>query len=177
MPIEPETPDDSELDSTDRLFRRVLWSMPSGLYVIGSKAGNRSNLMTANLVIQISTEPRIVGVSIERHALTHRLIEEGGAFSVCLVGREDRNIIRKFVKPVEANVEGDELNGFGVFTAQTGVPILSSGIGYLDCVLVSQLEAGSHTLFAGRVVGAAFLGEGESALPLRMEDTRMHYGG
>ena len=29
-------------------LRRVLWSMPYGLYVVGSRAGARRNLMTLN---------------------------------------------------------------------------------------------------------------------------------
>jgi flavin reductase (DIM6/NTAB) family NADH-FMN oxidoreductase RutF len=32
----------------DKLRRRVLWSMPSGLYVVGSRHGDRRNLMTLN---------------------------------------------------------------------------------------------------------------------------------
>ena len=34
-------------DEYDRLRRRVLWSMPTGLFVVGSRAGDRRNLMTA----------------------------------------------------------------------------------------------------------------------------------
>ena len=32
----------------DKLRRRVLWKMPSGLYVLGSRDGERRNLMTLN---------------------------------------------------------------------------------------------------------------------------------
>ena len=43
-------PDGADRDEYDRLRRRVLWTMPTGLFVIGSRAGDRRNLMTANLV-------------------------------------------------------------------------------------------------------------------------------
>ena len=36
----------------DRMRRRVLWSMPTGLFVVGSRAGRRRNLMTCNWVMQ-----------------------------------------------------------------------------------------------------------------------------
>ena len=39
---------DEARDEYDRLRRRVLWTMPSGLYVVGSRAGERRNLMTLN---------------------------------------------------------------------------------------------------------------------------------
>ena len=32
----------------DKRRRRVLWTMPSGLYVVGSRDGERRNLMTMN---------------------------------------------------------------------------------------------------------------------------------
>jgi len=35
-------------DEYDRLRRRVLWTMPSGLYVVGSRDGERRNGMTLN---------------------------------------------------------------------------------------------------------------------------------
>ena len=37
-------------DDLDRHRRRVLWALPTGLYLIGSRAGEEVNLMTANLV-------------------------------------------------------------------------------------------------------------------------------
>jgi hypothetical protein len=36
---------------------------------------------------------------------------------------------------------------------------------------------GSHSLFVGEVVGFGFSEGGEDAAVLRMEDTRMNYGG
>ena len=51
----------------DKLRRRVLWKMPSGLYVLGSHAtGERRNGMTINWVTQVSFDPKLVGVSVER---------------------------------------------------------------------------------------------------------------
>jgi hypothetical protein len=35
-------------EESDKLRRRVLWTMPSGLYVVGSRDGDRRNLMTLN---------------------------------------------------------------------------------------------------------------------------------
>src|SRR5215218_1190009 len=54
----------------DKLRRRVLWKMPSGLYILGSRAGERRNGMTINWVTQLSFEPKLVGVSVERDART-----------------------------------------------------------------------------------------------------------
>ena len=75
--------------------------MPYGLYVVGSRAGERRNLMTTNWVTQVSFEPKLIGVGIEKPAVTHELIAEGGVFTVNTIAREDRAIVRKFTKPCE----------------------------------------------------------------------------
>ena len=62
-------PEGVDPDAYDRLRRRVLWSMPTGLYVIGSRATvdgtDCANLMTANLVVQVATEPKLVAAAVD----------------------------------------------------------------------------------------------------------------
>ncbi|MGH9128976.1 MAG: flavin reductase family protein [Acidimicrobiales bacterium] len=164
----------------DRLRRRLLWSMPGGIYVVGSRAGEQRNLMTTSWAIQVATEPKLVMVSVEVAAVTHRLVADGGVFSLCTIAREDRAIVRKFVKPVAEGPPHDgvaTLNGFPVTEATTGAPILVQAVGWLDCRVRQALEAGSsHTCFVGEVVAAGFNRDEETPV-LRMEDTRMSYGG
>jgi flavin reductase (DIM6/NTAB) family NADH-FMN oxidoreductase RutF len=73
-------------------------------------------------------------------------------------------------------VEAGTLAGHVVRSARTGAPILASAAAWLDCEVREQLEVGSHTLFVGEVVDCGFGGD-EDADVLRMEDTRMNYGG
>ena len=67
-------PEGVDPDDYDRLRRRVLWSLPTGLFVVGSTAeidgARRHNLMTANLVVQVATRPKLVAVALETEALT-----------------------------------------------------------------------------------------------------------
>jgi flavin reductase (DIM6/NTAB) family NADH-FMN oxidoreductase RutF len=160
----------------DRLRRRVLWSLPYGLYVLGSRAGDRRNGMTINWVTQVSFEPKLVGVGIEKTAVTHELVEAGGVFSVNTVAREDRAIVRKFTKPVEVDLAAMTLNGFPFHDGATGAPILDQAPAYVDCAVRQAVDCGGHTFFVGEVVDAAFQADEDTEV-LRMEDTRMSYGG
>ncbi|HEX5266935.1 MAG TPA: flavin reductase family protein [Acidimicrobiales bacterium] len=169
-------PAGADPDEYDRLRRRVLWSMPSGLYIVGSRAGDRLNGMTCNWATQLATDPKLLGVSVERGAVTHELIEAGGAFSLNVLAREDRTLVRKFVKPADADLAARTLNGFPYTEAVTGAPILAAAVAWLDCRVERSLDAGSHTLFAGEVAAAGF-NRPEDTPVLRMEDTRMSYGG
>ena len=165
-----------DAEEYDKLRRRVLWKMPYGLYVLGSRAGDRRNGMTLNFATQVATEPKLVGVGITKEAETHQLVTDGGAFVLNIVDREDRAIVRKFVKPVEVDVDAHTLNGFPFHEGKTGAPILDQAVAYLECEVRQAIDCGDHTFFIGEVVDAGFQ-KPEDTPVLRMEDTRMNYGG
>ncbi|MHB8317732.1 MAG: flavin reductase family protein [Acidimicrobiales bacterium] len=173
--------------ASDRLRRRVLWSMPSGLYLIGSSAEidgqRRSNLMTANLVMQVCVEPKLIAASIDVASLTYELICSGGSFSVSLLRREDRPIVRKFVKPVtDFSVDDQrrvsEMAREPVFELQDGLPVLTRSLAWLACTVKHRIELGTHALFIGELTGVGGDPVEDRRIEvLRMEDTRMNYGG
>jgi flavin reductase (DIM6/NTAB) family NADH-FMN oxidoreductase RutF len=166
-------------DEYDRQRRRVLWALPTGLYLIGGRVADEVNLMTANLVVQVCLEPKLVAVAMEAGSVTADLTGRGGAFSVSLLERRDKDVVRRFVKPAHEVVR----DAAGTVTAMSGqavrevgpsrLPVLAAAAGYLVCSVVRQEPLGSHTLFIGEVAEVG----GEPADVLRMEDTRMHYGG
>ncbi len=175
-PVGPYPPG-ADRDEYDRLRRRVLWSMPSGLYVLGSTDKvERRNGMTMNWATQVSFDPKIVAVAIELTAFTHELVTEGRVFALNLIDREDRAIVRKFTKPVEVDLAARTLNGFGYHDGLSGAPILDQAVAYVDCEVRESVPIGGHTLFLGEVVDAAFQ-KAEDTAVLAMEDTRMNYGG
>ena len=160
----------------DKLRRRILWSLPYGLYIVGSRAGERRNGMTLNWATQLSFEPKLIGVGVEQSALTHELITEGGVFSLNTVAREDRAMVRKFTKPVDVDVGARTLNGFPFHDGISGAPILDQSPAYVDCEVRDSLVVGHHTFFVGEIIDCGFQ-QDEDTPVLRMEDTRMSYGG
>jgi flavin reductase (DIM6/NTAB) family NADH-FMN oxidoreductase RutF len=169
-------PSAQDPEEYDKLRRRVLWKMPSGLYVLGSRAGERRNGMTINWVTQMSFDPKLVGVSVEHEAFTHELVSEGGVFSLNFVAQEDRAIVRKFTKPVDVDLAAHTFNDFPFHDGVTGAPILDQAVAYLDCEVRQAVELGGHTLFLGEIVDCAFQLDEDTPV-LSTHDTRMNYGG
>jgi flavin reductase (DIM6/NTAB) family NADH-FMN oxidoreductase RutF len=180
-PVGPFPPG-TEPDEYDRLRRRILWMLPSGLYLLGSRAGGVDNLMTLNWATQVSFDPKSIAVSVEQGALTHRLVDEGGTFALSILHRSDVAVVRRFVKPAQVGPGPSELNGFAIHRATTQSPILAQAAAWLDCRVAQRVVVGGHTVFIGEVVDA---GRGpvvddassQDEGVLRMEDTRMNYGG
>lgn len=167
---------DGAQEEYDKLRRRLLWTLPYGLYVVGSRAGDRRNLMTLNWATQVSFEPKLFGIGVEKTALTHQLVADGGSFTLNTIARDDRAIVRKFTKPVEHDPAAGTLNGFAFHDGPTGAPVLDQAVAWLACEVRSPVDCGDHTFFVGEVVDCRFAAAEDTEV-LRMEDTRMSYGG
>jgi flavin reductase (DIM6/NTAB) family NADH-FMN oxidoreductase RutF len=95
---------------------------------------------------------------------------------LCLIDREDRAIVRKFTKPVEVDEAAMTMNGFAFHDAPGGAPVLDQAVAWLDCRVTQEVAVGDHTIFFGEVTACGFQKTEDTPI-LRMEDTRMNYGG
>jgi len=157
----------------DEMLNRVTWKIPNALALVGSRAGDERNAMTTSWITQLSMEPVLVGIGVDKGAVTHRLISQGGCFTVNLWDATDTRPFVKFSKP--ATYEDGTLNGRAVHEAATGAPVFDEAIAFVDCAVRHTLDLGSHTLFVGEVVDAGI--RDDDARPASMADTRMKYGG
>ena len=158
---------------SDELINKVTWKIPTALALIGSRSGDQRNAMTASWITQLSMEPVLIGVGVENDAVTHRLISEGGSFTVNLWDSGDTRVFVKFSKP--AVDDGTTLNGRAVRAATTGAPVFEEALAWMDCEVRHHLDLGTHTLFVGEVVDAGI--QNDEVRPASMSDTRMKYGG
>ena len=155
------------------LINKVTWKIPNALALIGSASGDEWNGMTASWVTQVSMEPVLIGVGVDNKAVTHRLISEGGSFTVNLWPSDDTRIFVKFSKP--ATREGDTLNGRPVRLGVSGAPIFEEALAWMDCEVRHSIDLGTHTFFVGEIVDAGVNDDERQAAA--MGDTRMKYGG
>ena len=96
------------MDITD--VERVMDEMPYGLYIVGSKeADGRVNGMMADWMLQVSFQPRLVGVAFEQDSHTLANVRERRFFSVNLLAQDDESmeLARRFAQPFSGEkVEG-----------------------------------------------------------------------
>jgi flavin reductase (DIM6/NTAB) family NADH-FMN oxidoreductase RutF len=149
--------------------------MPSGIYLLGTAFGNRRNLMTHNWAMQVATRPKLLAVAVRNDALSHKLLSSGRVFSLCFLKRQDRALARTFIKPAVEGPGPGMLGGYEVREGSTGAPVLVCSAAWLECEVRDELVTGDHTLFVGEVVDCS--APDEEAPVLRVEDTRLNYGG
>ena len=129
--------------------------------------------MTASWITQLSMEPVLIGVGVENTAVTHRLISEGGSFTVNLWDSADTRVFVKFSKP--ATYADGTLNGRAVREGATGAPVFDEAIAWMDCEVRHAIDLGTHTLFVGELVAGDI--RADDVRSASMSDTRMKYGG
>lgn len=159
----------------DELINKVTFKIPNALALIGSASGEDWNGMTASWITQLSMDPVLIGVGVDNNAVTHRLISEGGSFTVNLWPADDTKVFVKFSKPAER--DGNTLNGRPVRIGTTGAPVFEEAIAWIDCEVRQSIDLGTHTLFVGEIVDAGIDEEEEDQRAAAISDTRMKYGG
>jgi flavin reductase (DIM6/NTAB) family NADH-FMN oxidoreductase RutF len=163
----------AEAGIEDELINRVTWKIPNALALVGSRAGDEWNAMTTSWITQLSMEPVLIGVGVDNKAVTHRLISEGGSFTVNLWSSEDTKPFVKFSKP--AAKQDMTLNGRPIRVEATGAPVFDEAIAWMDCAVRQAIDFGTHTLFVGEIISAGITDD--ETRPASMSDTRMKYGG
>lgn len=158
---------------SDELINAVTFKIPNALALVGSRAGDEWNGMTTSWITQVSQEPVMIGIGVDNDAVTHRLIADGGSFTVNLWNAENTRPFVKFSKPAQR--DGATLNGYAITEGQTGAPIFDDAIAWMECEVRNAVDCGTHTFFVGEIVAAGV--NDDDARPAAMSDTRMKYGG
>ena len=156
------------------LINRVTWMIPNALALVGSRFGDEWNAMTTSWITQVSMEPVLVGIGVDNSSVTHRLISNGGAFSINLWSASDTKTFVKFSKP--ARKEGWALNDRPIREGVTGVPIFDEAVAWMELSSHSAHDFGTHTFFVGEIV-AVGVDDRYQGPVASMADTRMKYGG
>lgn len=138
---------------------KIFFKLSYGLYVISSTSGDKLNAQVANSVIQVSAEPATVAISINKKNLTHEYIEASKVFAVSILPKSvPLNVIGHF--GFKSGREMDKFAELSFKKGQTGAPlILENSLGYLEAEVISSMDAGTHTIFLGKVVNSEVFSE------------------
>jgi len=140
--------------------RGVLRRHPSGVAVVTVEANRQRIGLTVATLTSLSLEPPLIGVGVARQAALHELLREAGSFAVSLLGAEQEPLAEHFARGVPPI---GMWQGVATREGELGAPLLEGSLGWLECRLVDELAAGTHTFFVGEVVAAT---EGEDGAPL-----------
>jgi flavin reductase (DIM6/NTAB) family NADH-FMN oxidoreductase RutF len=131
-------------------FRGIIGHFATGVTIITTADDGHLQGMTANAISSLSLDPVMILVCVEKNTYTHGVIERSGVFTVNILGEHQEAVSRVFAKRGEP--EKGTLRGQGFTIGQTGAPILSDCLAFLECRVAEKLEGGDHSIFLGEVV-------------------------
>jgi flavin reductase (DIM6/NTAB) family NADH-FMN oxidoreductase RutF len=135
---------------------QTLGKMTYGIYVLTSCHEQEVNGMIASWVSQVSYDPLMIMAAVHPHRYSHQLIEKSGCFALHVIDRRQTEFLSRFKGP-DPNAK---LASVQWQRGQTGCPILTECMAYLECEVRTSYRPGNHTLFLGEVVGARSVAEG-----------------
>ncbi len=101
------------------------------------------------------------------------MIKKSGVFAISFLDSGQKDLAAKFFQPKRRI--GDKFEDVEFYEGEeTGCPIISGSLGYIECKVVGAVEKGDHTVYVGEVIGSGVHREGE---PLLLESTGWQYGG
>lgn len=150
----------------------MLRHLTSPVVAITSAAEGRKNGMIANSAQRASLVPSVprVSVYISKINLSHDLIYRSGIFGMHLLGADQWDLIWQLGLQ-SAREAPNKLDGLGVRTGTTGLPLLVDALASLECRVVNAMDTGAATLFLGDVVS---LEKGQDGSVMTSEYFRAH---
>ncbi|MCC8243271.1 flavin reductase family protein [Saccharothrix luteola] len=143
-------------------MRSTLARFATGVVVL-TVGGEHMHGMTANAFSSVSLDPPLVLCCVARTATMHGSIAAAGHFATSVLRGDQESSARWFA-------DGDRPAGRAQFDRvdwapgpATGAPVLAGSLAWLECELVDVHEAGDHSVFIGRVLGAG-RGDGREGL-------------
>lgn len=133
---------------------KTLYNISYGVYIVSSKKAGKFNGQIANTVFQVTSEPPTIAISINKQNLTHQYIQESKFFSVSILSREAPiKFIGQF--GFKSGRQIDKFKDIKYKISSQGVPIvIENAIGYVEAEVINSVDAGTHTLFIGKIVDA-----------------------
>jgi len=140
---------------------KALHKIGYGMYVVSSKRDKKFNGQIANTVFQVTAEPPAIAVCINKQNLTHEFIKESKVFAISILSKETSMVfIGRF--GFRSGRELDKFKGLDYKVGLTGAPVvLENSVGYLEAQVIDNMDAGTHTLFVGKVVDAMIIKDEE----------------
>jgi flavin reductase (DIM6/NTAB) family NADH-FMN oxidoreductase RutF len=135
---------------------KTLAKMTYGIYVLTTFHEEAVNGMIASWVSQISYDPLLIMAAVHPNRYSHRLIEKSGCFALHVIDRQQGEFLSRFKGP-DPNAKFSSVQWK---RGQTGCPILSECMAYLECEVKTSYNPGNHTLYLGKVLAAQSFAEG-----------------
>lgn len=121
-----------------------------GVYVVSTLDQERSTGCIANSIMQVTSSPATIAVSMNHDNYTNSCITQSGRFAVSILSEtSDPALIGDL--GFQSGKSTDKFKDIA-HVIKEGLPIVSDCCGYLVCKVIDKMETSTHTIFLGEVL-------------------------
>ncbi len=139
--------------------KKALYSLSYGVFMLGTRSGDKKNGCITNTCFQTANDPVRVAVSVINANYSCDLIKESGLFTLSVLSE---NVSFETIKHfgMQSGRSVDKLADISLPEDAAGVPYMGwSACAVLSCKVLQSIDLGSHTLFVAEVTDAKSLSD------------------
>jgi flavin reductase (DIM6/NTAB) family NADH-FMN oxidoreductase RutF/rubredoxin len=128
------------------VFRNISY----GVYIVSSMDGERPTGCTANSVMQVTSSPATIAISINHNNFTNECIKKVNKFAISiLLETSNPSIIGTF--GFRSGKDTNKFDGIS-YEMKENLPVIKDSCGYIVCNVIDKMETATHTVFLGEVI-------------------------
>lgn len=132
--------------------RKVMGHFASGVTVVTTKVDGTLQGMTATAIASLSLNPPLILVCVDKRAGMWQHLTNAKFYAMNFLAEPQEAVSNKFAQKGPKDFS-DVPHKF----AETGAPVFTESLGYLDCKIVEVAAGGDHDIFIGEIVAGELL--------------------
>lgn len=140
---------------------KALYNIGYGLYVITASDGQRVGGMIGNSIMQLTSNPNRVAVSINKANFTAELVLSSGMMNACVIAKSAPfSLFERF--GFKSSRDTDKFEGLDIAHSSNGLPVVREHINaYMSLKVEQSVDVGSHWLFICELVDGGVMSDEE----------------
>lgn len=141
---------------------KALYNIGYGLYAVTSSDGRKDNGLVVNTVIQVTSTPSRIAVTINKQNYSHDVIRHSGKMNVnCLDISAPFSLFQNF--GFQSGRTADKFSGYPEIRSSNGLRLLPTHVNaYMSLEVVQYIDLGTHGMFICDLTEAAVLSDKET---------------
>ncbi len=129
-------------------FKDVMRRFPTGVTVVTSLRAGEPRGVTVSAFASVSVDPPMVLICINREARSYLFISSSKIFCVNILSSRQQQLAERF----SGKLRERQFEDIAYHIDTTGAAVLDDTLAHLDCEVIEEHQAGSHSVFIGRVL-------------------------
>ncbi|MBQ9901591.1 MAG: flavin reductase [Clostridia bacterium] len=142
---------------------KALQKIQYGLFVLSAHQDGKDNACIVNTVVQVTSSPMCVAVTVNKQNYTHDMIAATNKFNISIIDvTAPFGIFERF--GFQSGRTADKFDGFegAVRTGNGLIRLTEYACAFISGWVVSSVDLGTHTMFIARVSDCGVLGDNEA---------------